>query len=113
MFVWSIAVTPQIEFTADRLTVPAGGTTFLRCTVTAEPTANSSQIVRIMPNGQQMVVANQNNSDGERVFEVAFMFEKVRFQRDDGALFQCQATNDNGPAAGNLTITVQGELYIE
>ena len=93
--------------------VPVRGNTILTCTITAEPVANSSQIVRIMPDGEQIVVANGSNPYGDRQFQVSYMFSGVRFPADNGALFQCRSTNDNGPNAVNLTIIVQGEPYIE
>ena len=113
MLIWSIAVTPQINFVADRSMVPVGGNTQLTCTITAEPVANSSQIVRIMSNGDLVVEAEELNPDGVREFDVTYMFNRVNFPEDDGAIFQCRATNDNGLATQNITIIVQGELYIE
>ena len=108
-----IAVIPQIMFVASQPMVPVRGNTLLTCTITAEPTANSSQIVRILPDGEQIVVANGFNPNGDREFQVQYMFNRVRFPADDGAFFQCRSTNDNGPNATNLTIIVQGEPYIE
>ena len=88
--------------------VPVLGSTLLTCTITAEPVADSAQIVRNMANGEQVVVSNQTNPTGEREFQVTYMFNNVRFPEDDEALFQCQGTNDDGLATQNLTITVQG-----
>ena len=112
MLIWSIAATPQIRFVASPSTVPVGRNTLLTCTITAEPAVNSSQIVRIIPNREPDVLAEEPNSDGVREFEVTYIFNRVNFPKDDGAEFQCRATNDNGLATQNIMITVQGELYI-
>ena len=93
--------------------VRVGGNLVLTCTIIAEPTANFSEIVRIMPNGEKNSLNSNNNPMGDRRFLLDFMFRNARFPQDDGAIFQCRATNANGEAARNLTITVQGELYIE
>ena len=113
MLIWSIAVTPQINFMASPSMVPVDGNTLLTCTITAEPVANFSQIVRIIPNGEPAVLAEELNPDGDRKFELTYMFNRVNFPDDDGAEFQCRATNDNGLNTQNIMITVQGELYIE
>lgn len=93
--------------------VPVNGSTLLTCTVTAEPAATSVQIVRNVANGEQVVVFNQINPTGEIKFVVTYLFNNARFPEDDGAVFQCRATNDNGLATQNFTITVQGELCIQ
>ena len=85
----------------------------LTCTITAQPVANFSEIVRIMPDGDEVVVANQTNDAGDREFMVVYVFENPAFPDDDRAMFQCRATNDNGLAVEDVMIVVQGELYIE
>ena len=110
MLIWSIAATPQIDFVASPSTVPVGVNTLLTCTITAEPVANSSQIVRIIPNREPDVLAEELNPDGDREFQVTYMFNRVNFPDDNGAEFQCRSTNDNGLATQNIMITVQGEL---
>ena len=92
--------------------VPRGDRVTLRCTIIAQPMANFSEIVRIM-DGDEVVVANQTNDAGDREFMVVYVFESPSFPDDDGAVFQCRATNDNGLAVEYVTIVVQGELYIE
>ena len=84
----------------------------LTCTTTAQPVANFSEIVRIM-DGDEVVVANQTNDAGDREFMVVYIFDNPAFPDDDGAMFQCRATNDNGLAVEDVMIVVQGELYIE
>ena len=86
--------------------------TILTCIVTAEPLANFSEIVRITSDGEE-VVANISNSMDDRTFQVAYLFERVRFPQDDGAMFECRSSNAKGPGAESITITVQGELYVE
>ena len=81
----------------------------LRCTITAQPMA---EILRIMPDGDKVVVANQTNDAGDREFMVVYVFESPAFPDDDGAVFQCRATNVNSLVV-SITIVVQGELYIE
>ena len=88
------------------------GNPLLICIITAEPLANFSEIVRITSDGEE-VVANISNSMDNRTFQVTYLFERVRFPRDDGTMFECRSSNGNGPQATSITITVQGELYIE
>ena len=90
-----------------------GRNALLTCTITAEPVATFSEIVRIMPSGENDSLSSSNNPMGDRQFLLRYTFENARFPEDDGAIFQCRATNANGDSARNLTITVQGELYIE
>ena len=108
-----VAVTPQIRFMASPNPVPENGDPLLMCIVTAEPSANFSEIVRILPDGGEELVANMSNPTGDRQFQVTSILMNVKFQRDDGATFQCRSLNANGPEAVNITIIVQGELYIE
>ena len=84
----------------------------LTCIVTAEPSANFSEIVRIRSDGEELV-ANVSNPTGMREFEVTYTFTSVRFPRDDRARFLCRSSNANGFAELSITIVVQGELYIE
>ena len=93
--------------------VPVGGNPLLTCTVTAVPAANFSEIVRIFPGGREEVLTNATNPDDDREFSLAYSFANVKFPRDNGALFRCRATNANGPEEADVTIIVQGELYIE
>ena len=93
--------------------VPRGGNPLLTCTVTAEPSANFSEIVRIFPDGKEELVANASNPTGMREFSVTYPFPSVRFPQDDGAVFECRSLNANGPEDESITIIVQGELYIE
>ena len=93
--------------------VPRGNRVTLTCTVTAQPVGNFSEIVRIMDDGEEIVLRNQTNDAGYREFMVVYVFENPRLQEDDGAVFECRATNDNGLAVVSVTIVVQGELYIE
>ena len=109
----NIAVTPQITFTASPPRVPVGESTLLTCTITAVPTANFSEIVRIMPDGDKEVIANVSNPMGDREFRVEYRLSNVRFARDNRAVFRCRATNNNGEEVEPLTIIVQGELYLE
>ena len=109
----TIAVTLGIlMFVADPPMVPRGQRVTLRCTITAQPTVNFSEIVRIM-DGDEVVVANQTNDAGDREFMVVYVFENPAFPDDDRAMFQCRAMNDNGLAVENVTIIIQGELYID
>ena len=96
---------------ADPLMVPRGQRVTLTCTITAQPVANYSEIVRIMDNGKQVVLDNQTNDAGDREFVVRTVLDNPAFPEDDGAVFECRAINDNGIAVENVTIVVQGELY--
>ena len=87
------------------------GNLLLRCIITAEPSANFSEIVRITSDGEELV-ANVSNPTGMREFLVTYTFPSVRFPQDDGAVFECRSLNTNGPEAASITIIVQGELYI-
>jgi hypothetical protein len=110
---YPFAVTPQIEFTTNPNPVAVNRDPILTCVVTAAPSANFSEIVRIFPDGGEDMVANMSNPAGEREFTLSYTFMNVRFPRDDGAVFECRSINANGPAdPGRITITVQGELYI-
>ena len=84
----------------------------LMCTVTAQPNATFGEIARIQGNGERIVMSRLNNTDGNTMFTVRYMFTAM-FSEDDGAVFQCLAENDNGPQDANITVTVQGELYLE
>ena len=85
----------------------------MTCTVTALPVANFSEIVRFSSlTGERMVVASDNNTAGDMQFILTHTFT-ANFPADDGALYQCLAVNDNGPNSDNVTIIVQGELYLE
>ena len=59
-----------------------------------------------------MVVASDNNTAGDMQFTLTHTFT-ANFPADNGALYQCLAVNDNGPNSDNVTIIVQGELYLE
>ncbi len=59
------------------------------------------------------MVANISNPAGEREFTLSYTFRNVKFPRDDRAVFECRSINANGPANVSITLTVQGELYIE
>ena len=109
----NIAVTPQIDFTASPQRVPVGGSTLLTCNITAVPAANRLEIVRIMPNGEEDMVANVSNPMADREFQVEYRLRNVRFSQDNGTVFQCRATNAIGRQVQDLTITVQGEVYTE
>ena len=114
LFLFSpIAVAPQIMFMANPEPVPIGVSPQLTCTITAEPLANSSEIVRIMPNGQEQVLLRDDNPMDHREFMLIVTIRRVRFPQDDRALFQCRVTNANGVQVQSLTITVQGELHME
>ena len=104
----TIAVTPQITFVADPPVVRVGQSVLLTCTIIAEPMANFSEIVCIMPSGEEISLISDNNPLGDTL---QYTFENATFPRDDRALFQCRAINANGEAVQNLTITVQG-IYI-
>ena len=108
--IYPFAVTPQIRFMANPHPVVVNMNTILTCVVTAETLANFSEIVRI---GDREVVANVSNSMDDRTFQGTHLFSTVRFPRDDGAIFECRSSNANGPEAVRITITVQGEFYIE
>ena len=97
-------------FVVDPPMVPRGYRVTLTCTITAQPMANSSEIVRIMDNGDQIVLANQTDDVGIREFIVTYILENPAFPEDDGAVFQCRTTNDNGLAVENVMLVVQGEL---
>ena len=86
------------------------GNPLLTCVVTAEPLANFSEIVRILPDGREEQVANISNPMGVREFQMTYTFMNVRFPRDDGAVFECRSSNANGPEAESITIIVQGEI---
>ena len=58
-----------------------------------------------------MVVASDNNTAGDMQFTLTHMFT-ANFAADNGTLYQCLAVNDNGPNSDNVTIIVQGELYL-
>jgi hypothetical protein len=91
--------------------VAVNGDPILECIVTAEPSANFSEIVRITSDGEE-VVANVSNPMGDRQFPLRYTFRNVRFPQDDQAMFECRSINANGPAEPErITITVQGELY--
>ena len=108
-----VAVTPQIRFTATPNPVPDRENLQLTCTVTAEPSANFSEIVRIFPDGSEELVTNASNPTGMREFQVAHPIPNVKFSRDNGAVFECRSLNANGPEDESITILVQSELYIE
>ena len=111
--IFFIVVTPQIVFVASPQSVPVCDNVLLICTITAEPLTNFSEIVRIMPNGEDDVLANSSNPNDLRRFSLSTMITRTKFQRDNGAMFVCRATNANGPGEDDITITVRGGLYIE
>ena len=87
-----------------------GATVQLRCTITAEPLANFSEIVRIVPNGEDDVLVNSSNPNDDRQFALSVTIIRPKFQQDNGAMFVCRATNANGPAEDDITIIIQGGL---
>ena len=93
-------------------TVVNGMSVTLMCTVTAQPNATFGEIARIQKNRDRIVLSRLNNTDGNTMFTIRYMFTAM-FPADDGAIFQCLAENDNGPQDANITLTVQGELYLE
>ena len=114
MFLCSLAVTPVLSFVDNPLIVSVDeDNLLLSCTVTAEPLADSGQIVHIQDNGMEVVIATGNNTDSRRMFTVTGTVRRFRFPQDNGTVLQCRATNDNGPEMVNVTVVVQGELYLE
>ena len=82
----------------------------LTCNITSiQPVVTSSQIVRIMANGDEAVVANGTFSM-TRTLQVSYMLNNVTFPEDDGAVFQCQANDTKELRVQNVTIIVQGEI---
>ena len=112
IYVQFATVTPQIKFELLTPVVEEGGMQTLTCTVTAQPVATFAEIVRFTSTGERMVVANDSNVAGDMEFRLRHPFT-AQFPEDDGALFQCRAENANGPDSVNVTIMVQGELYME
>ena len=108
-----VTVTPELEFAASPNPVREGGTPLLTCTITAVPAANFSEILRVRADGTEESVANVSNSADSREFAVTYPFANVRSPRDNGTVFRCRATNVNGDAQADVSITVEGELYIE
>ena len=106
-------VSTGCRFMANPHPVVVNMNTILTCVVTAESLANFLEIVRIRSDGDRKVVANVSNSMDDRTFQGTYLFSTVRFPRDDGAIFECRSSNANGPEAVRITITVQGEFYIE
>lgn len=107
-----IAVTPQVIFVALPPIVPVGGDVLLICNITSVQSVETqfSQIVRVMANGEEVVVANETFSM-RGTFQVAYMLNNVSFPEDDGAMFQCQANkNTNELRVQNVTIIVQSKL---
>ena len=105
-----LTVTPQLRF--FNFTVVNGMSVTLWCIVTAQPNATFGEIVRIQGNGDRIVLSRLNNTDGSTVFTIRYMFTAM-FSADDRAIFQCLAENDIGSQDANITLTVQGELYLE
>ena len=90
--------------------VHVGQGVILRCIITAQPVANFSQIAHILDNGTQVIVATENNPNSDRSFTVVYLLRNPMFPEDDGAVYQCQAANDNGVAVLNVIIVVQGKF---
>ena len=104
------AAVPELMFEALPPMVPVGyEVIFIICVITAQPIANFFQLVHILDDGMEVIVATENNSNSHRRFSVAFLLRNPTFPEDDGAVYQCQATNDIGLAVLNVTIVVQGE----